>query len=131
MENSKFSLNNRIKSFKFAFNGIKTLLKNEHNSRIHLVFAILVIAFSFLFNITPIQWSLVIFAIAIVFAAEIFNSAIELICNRISLENENIIKKIKDLSAAAVLVCSIAAAIVGLIIFVPYTLNFVSNFFLD
>lgn len=129
MENSKFSLKNRLKSFIFAFNGLKILFKNEHNSRIHLVFAIIVIAFSFLFKISPIQWSLVIFAIAIVFAAEIFNSAIELICNRISLENENIIKKIKDLSAAAVLVCSIAAAIIGLIIFIPYIFNFINAFF--
>jgi len=128
MENSKFSLKNRFKSFKFAFNGLKILFKNEHNARIHLVITVLVISFSIFLQIKLIEWCLIFFAIGLVFTAEILNSAIELICNKITIENDNLIEKIKDLSAAAVLVSSITAAIIGLIIFVPYLLILLADF---
>jgi len=55
----------------------------------------------------------------LVYALELVNSAIERLADKISPERDPDIGKIKDLTAAAVLITAIAAAIVGLIILVP------------
>lgn len=119
MKSQKFSIKKRLKSFSYAFSGLKTALKEEHNLRIHLAAAILVVAFSLLFNINKYEWIAVILAIGFVFAMELLNSAIENMADFISLEKHDTIKKIKDISAAAVLVSAIAALIIGLLIFLP------------
>jgi len=126
MKQQKFSLLKRLKSFSFAFNGLKILLKEEHNSRIHLFFTICVLLASIFFNISTFEWIAVIFAIGFVFTLEIINSAIENICDFISPEKNIQIKKIKDLAAAGVLISSLSAMIIGLIIFLPKILRLVS-----
>ncbi len=115
----KFSFSKRIKSFGFAFDGLQTLFKEEHNSRIHLIGAIGVITFSFIFQIALIEWIAIIFVIGLVFITEIINTSIENIADFISPEKHDSIKKIKDLAAAAVLLSALTAIIVGLIIFIP------------
>ena len=70
-ENQVFSIKNRLKSFKYAFNGLKILLKEEHNARIHLVAAVFAIFFGFLFDISFLEWIAIIFTIGMVFALEI------------------------------------------------------------
>ena len=119
MKSQKFSIKKRIKSFSYAFSGLKTALKEEHNARIHLVAAVFVVVFSLFFGINTYEWIAVVFAIGFVFAMELFNSAIENTADFISPEKHDTVKKIKDLSAAAVLVSAIAALIVGLLIFLP------------
>jgi len=118
-QKQKFSILKRIESFGFAFNGLKILIKEEHNSRIHLFVAIVIVIVSFIFQISSSEWILILFAISFVLVTEIINSAIENISDFISPEKHNSIKKIKDLAAAAVLISSITALIVGLIIFLP------------
>ena len=113
----------RIKSFGPALNGLKILLKNEHNARIHLVIGILVIAAGFFFRISTIEWMLVIFAIGFVFTCEIFNTLIEYLVDYISPSYHGKIKKIKDLGAAAVLIPAIISVALGLIIFLPKVLR--------
>ncbi len=117
--NQSFSILNRIKSFKYAFAGLKTLLKEEHNSRIHLLATVCVISAGFFFKTSPDEWIYIIIAIGFVVVSEIFNSAIENIADFISPKKDERIKKIKDLSAAAVLISAITALIIGLIIFLP------------
>ena len=119
MKPQKFSIKKRLKSFSYAFSGLKTAVKEEHNARIHLVATVAVLALSVFFNINRYEWVAVIFAIGFVFAMELLNSAIENTADFVSLEKHDSIRKIKDLSAAAVLVSAIAALIVGLIIFLP------------
>ena len=123
-ENQKFSLKNRLKSFKYAFNGLKILLKEEHNARIHLVASVLVVFFGFMLKISYLEWIAVIFAIGMVFALEILNSTIENIADFISPEKHEKIAKIKDLAAAAVLVGAISAFLVGMIIFIPKIITY-------
>jgi len=118
-QKQKFSILKRIESFGFAFNGLKILIKEEHNSRIHLFVAIVIVIVSFIFQISSSEWILILFSISFVLVTEIINSAIENISDFISPEKHNSIKKIKDLAAAAVLISSITALIVGLIIFLP------------
>jgi len=119
MKGQKFSFRNRLKSFGFAFNGLMVLIREEHNARIHLIAVICVIIAGFTFKISTPEWIAVVFAFGFVIATEIVNSAIEGISDFISPDKHEMIKKIKDLSAAAVLIAAITAFIIGLIIFLP------------
>ncbi len=113
----KFSFRKRVKSFKYAFNGIATLLKEEHNSRIHLFFAIMAVVAGFYFKISNTEWLVLILTIAIVFAMEFINSAIEALADKVSPEKDPLIKKAKDVAAGAVLITASASVIVGIFIF--------------
>ena len=115
----KFSLRKRIASFRYAFNGLRILIKEEHNARIHLLAAVCVSIAGILFQISMLEWAIVLFCIGWVFALELINSAIENTADLISKEKNETIKKVKDLSAGAVLVAAIASAAIGLIIFLP------------
>ena len=109
----------RINSFAYAFNGLKIAILEEPNARIHCIAAIFVVIAGFWLHISKIEWCILILVMAMVIACEIFNTAIERICNFISPEKHLLIKKIKDLSAAAVLVSAISAFILGMLIFLP------------
>ena len=119
MKNRNFSIRQRIKSFAYAFNGVKIFIQEEHNARIHLFVTICVLAASFIFKISLPEWIAVIFAIGFVITSEVINTALENIADFVSPEKNEQIKKVKDLAAAGVLICSITALSIGLIIFIP------------
>ncbi|QQR99267.1 MAG: diacylglycerol kinase family protein [Sphingobacteriales bacterium] len=119
MEKKRFSLLKQIKSFKYAINGMKILVADEHNSRIHIFFMLLAISCGFIFKISIGEWITLCVLFGIVFLTELINSAIENLCNYLTMENNITIGKIKDLSAAAVLVAAITSFVVGCIIFIP------------
>nr|WP_321486590.1 diacylglycerol kinase family protein [uncultured Draconibacterium sp.] len=107
----------RLHSFKYALNGLWHLWKTEINFRIHILASITVTALGWLVEITRTKWLIIIICVGIVLGAEAFNSAIERICDLVSPEKNIQIKIIKDISAAAVLIVSVMAAIIGLFIF--------------
>ena len=113
----------RINSFGYALNGLKILIKNEYNSRIHLIIGFLVIIAGIFFRISTTEWMLLLFTIGMVFISEIFNTVIEYLIDYISPSYHNGIKKIKDLSAAGVLITATMAVALGLIIFLPKVLK--------
>lgn len=119
MKSSKFSFSARLKSFSHAFNGLKILWKEEHNARIHVVFVLLVILTGLILNVNSSDWISLVFALGLVITVEIINSSIENLADFASPQIHPLIKKIKDLSAAAVLISAITALIIGLIVFVP------------
>lgn len=110
---------NRLKSFKYAFNGIKILIKEEPNARIHLLASLVVIMLSVVLEINVMEWVAVVFCIGFVLVAETFNTSLENISDFISPEKNETIKTIKDLAAAAVLLSALTAFTIGLIIFIP------------
>jgi diacylglycerol kinase len=119
MKQQRFSVLKRLKSFKYAFNGLRILIKEEHNARIHLIATICVIIAGIFFKISLNEWLAIIFSTGLVFSLEIINSSIENIADFISPEKHEKIKKIKDLSASGVLISAVTALIIGLIIFIP------------
>ena len=119
MKPQKFSISTLVKSFGHAFNGLKILFKEEYNARIHLLAAIAVVIAGFIFQISATEWIAIIFAIGFVLAMEAINSAIEGLADFVSPEKHEMIKKIKDLSAAGVLISALTALVIGLIVFVP------------
>ena len=110
-------------SFKFAFNGLLLLLKNEHNSRIHFLAAIVAITMGIILGLNHYEWSLLIIVIGIVFLTELLNSSLESLADLIDPEWNELIMKAKDYSAAAVLISAIVAIVVGGLIFIPKILD--------
>ncbi|RDC55611.1 diacylglycerol kinase family protein [Pedobacter chinensis] len=118
-EKHKFSIVDRIKSFKYAFNGLKLFFINDHNGRVHFFAAIAAIALSFYLNLSSLEWITILSVISAVFVAEILNSAIEKLADVVSPNYHPKIKIVKDLAAAAVLVAAFLALMAGAIIFLP------------
>ncbi len=115
----KFSLNKRIRSFKYAFNGLWEVVLREHNFRIHLLAAGVAVYAGFYFNISGDEWIAIILVIAMVWSFEIVNAAIEKLCDVVLPREDKRIKLIKDMAAAAVLLAAIASLVVAAIIFIP------------
>jgi diacylglycerol kinase len=109
-----------IKSFAHALHGLQHALLHEQNFRIELFCAFVTIGCAFIFNISKIEWFVIIINIAAVLSAELFNTAIENLCNMIHKTTHPIIKIAKDVSAAAVVITALCALACGCIIFVPY-----------
>lgn len=117
------SSQSRIASFQNALNGIAVFFKSQTNAKIELVAALLVILFGFYFDVSVIEWCLLIGAIAIVLMAEIFNSSIELLSDVVSPEHDERIKRIKDMAAGGVLIAASGSALLAALIFVPKCIN--------
>jgi diacylglycerol kinase (ATP) len=115
----RFSIKKRLLSFRFAAKGILWMFKTQHNSRIHLVATILVIISGFVFRVSSGEWCILILAIGLVLAAEAINSSIESLVDLINPGFNDKAGKIKDLAAGGVLIAAIAAALAGLLIFIP------------
>lgn len=103
----------------FAWNGLKKVIINERNFRIHLIAALFVIIASFYFKITYIEWVIILLVIALVLVTEIINSALESFIDYMKPEIHPQAKIIKDMAAGSVLVAAIFALAIGAIIFIP------------
>jgi diacylglycerol kinase (ATP) len=114
----------RIRSFGYAFKGLKTLFSAHPNARIHLFATILVVVFGIFFKIDKFEWALIILCCGLVLAAEAFNSALESLVDLVSPDYHKLAGEAKDLAAAAVLLCAFSAVATGLIIFLPKIYNF-------
>ena len=106
------------RSFRFAFIGIGNTIKTERNMKIHVAFAVLALVACAVLRCTPMEWVAVIVMIALVFAGELVNTAIESAVDLASPEIDPLAKRAKDCAAGAVLVFAIAAVVVGLIVYI-------------
>lgn len=110
-----------FKKFGYAFRGIYTSLKEETSLVVHFIIAIIVVVVGIILNkwMSPTDWAILVILIAIIISMELLNTAIENVVDIIMFEYNEKAKKIKDISAAATLILTIAAVVVGLIIFIP------------
>ncbi|MDD4902575.1 MAG: diacylglycerol kinase family protein [Patescibacteria group bacterium] len=109
-----------FKSFRYAFRGLAKIFREERNLQVHSLVAIIVIALGFAFKIQPWQWCAILIVIALVILMETVNSAVERLADVLKPRIHESVMDMKDIMAAAVMVASILAVIVGLMIFVPY-----------
>lgn len=119
MKSSRFSVRQRLRSFAYAFAGLRLLIGREHNARIHVVAAVMAMVAGFLLHLSVGEWLALVLSMALVLALEAVNSAIERLADVVSPGKNEQIGQVKDLAAAAVLCAAIAACIVGLLIFAP------------
>lgn len=112
-------------SFQNAFRGIWTALATQANIRIHFIIASFVIFSAVYLHINLDQILVLLVAITLVMLAEMINTAIEFLCDAVTLEHNDYIKHAKDVSAGAVLLSAIFAALIGIIIFVPSIMQYI------
>jgi len=111
-------------SFGYAFEGVTQAFRSEPNFRIHLVITIIVFILGWYLKITQTEWTITILTISATVVLELINTAIEAVVDLASPKISKLAKIAKDVSAAAVLISSLAAAAVGIIIFLPKLLLF-------
>ena len=117
----------QLKSFGCAIKGFFGAVCSEGHLRFHLVAAVYVLVFSSFYNFTAAQWAVLIILIALIIAAELVNTAIEDTCDAVTTEQNEHIRRAKDMAAGAVLVLSIAAAAIAVIFF--WNLEVIKNIF--
>ncbi len=115
----------RLKSFGNAFRGLASLLRYEHNARIHLAILLTVIVAGILLRIQLNDWMAILLASGLVFISECFNTAIENLADLITESRNEYIRRAKDVAAAGVMLSAIISVAVGLIIFIPAVLKLI------
>lgn len=115
----KFNLADRLKSFKNAFSGLGYLLRFEHNARVHLFIIIIVIIAGLFLRLSAINWIAIVYASGLVLISECFNTAVEYLSDVVTQEQNEKIKKAKDVAAAGVLISAIISVIIGIFVFLP------------
>jgi diacylglycerol kinase len=116
-----------IRSFACAFRGIYITLKSERSYRIHFIALIVAVALGLYLHLSVLEWALITFSIGFVLVAELFNTVVERLGDEIAGgKHHEMVRNIKDISAAAVLLSAITALIIGvLILFIPLVRSFI------
>lgn len=117
----------RAMSFKYAIEGLATALADQPNLVFQLCIASIILALGFYFQITKAEWLIISLTIGFVLALELTNTAIEEIVDSFTDKVHPSAKKAKDVAAAAVLIASLTATVIGLIIFLPYLTVFLQQ----
>ncbi len=108
---------NPLTSFRHAIEGVVHTFRTQRNMRIHFFTLILVLATGLLYRLPPVEMIVLLFAVALVLIAEMFNTAIETVVDMITTSYNPAAKFAKDIAAGAVFIAAVNAAVVGLIVF--------------
>ena len=111
------------RGFGHAFAGLDFVFRHERNMRVHGLAACGVVALGAALPLTPGEWRWIVLAIALVMMAEAFNTAIEQTCNALGPARNEAVRAAKDVAAAAVLICAVAAAAIGATVLTPHVLG--------
>ncbi len=112
-----------LASFRYAIRGLKHVFSTERNAKIHLLFALGALLASLILHIAITQLLFVFIAIILVFFAEIVNTALEKTLDVLSKENNQVVRQVKDMTAAGVLVTAVGAVLIAVLVFGPYILR--------
>lgn len=118
-----FQFTGRIRSFKYAFVGIWTMLKSQHNAWVHAFATFGVIGAGIFFGVSAAEWCWLVLAIMAVWTAEALNTAFEFLADVASPEFHPLVKHSKDVAAGAVLISAIGAVVIGLLVLGPHLLG--------
>lgn len=111
-----------LSSYRFAFRGILFAFRSENNMLIHLIAGVVVILTNYFLGVSKVEWLITLILVGLAWTAEIFNTAIEKLADRVTKEKDPLIGQAKDLAAGAVLVICIFAVACAMIIYLPYVL---------
>ncbi len=115
-----FSVIKRAQSFVHAGRGLWIFIRSTHNAWVHVTIFLVAVSLGLFFGITKVEWMILVLTAGTVLAAEAFNTAIEIDMDLTSPDYHPYARDTKDVAAGAVLITSVAAFIIGLLIFVPY-----------
>lgn len=119
----------RVRSFGHAFQGWWYVLRTQRNAWLEVGIACAVFAVSTWLRLDSVGWAIIVLTTALVFAAEFFNTAVEVIVDLVSPEHHPLAKIAKDVGAAAVLVTAFGAVVIGLLLLAPLLFLKLQGFF--
>lgn len=119
MRASMPGIRKRAESFRHAARGIRIMLRSQPNARIHAAALLVVVCSGLLLGLSGTEWALIVLAAALVICSEAMNTALEILADRVSPGWHPLVRDAKDAAAAAVLVSSLGAAVVGALVFIP------------
>jgi len=105
------------RAFGCAIRGILTAVQTERNMKIHIAAALIVFIAAALLQLDRMSWLFLLLAIALVFIAELVNTAVEAIIDLISPEEHVLARVAKDTAAGAALVAAVFAVVIGILVF--------------
>lgn len=120
-------LQDRLQAFKYSFSGIAQALKTETHLKLYFIIALAVIALGLYFGISKTEWAEILFCITLVITLEMFNSAIEKLCDLVMPDQHPKIKYIKDVMAGAVLIACALSLVIGVLVLLPYLKEYIFN----
>ncbi len=122
-----FSISGRIKSFKYAIQGIILMVKSQHNAWLHAIASFLVLLVAGFFRLSPSEWCWMVIAIMAVWTAEALNTAFEFLADVASPEFHPLVEKAKDVAAGAVLISSGGSVVIAILVLGPHFLRLIST----
>jgi diacylglycerol kinase (ATP) len=108
---------NAVDSFRHALDGILHGFRAQRHMRFHFVVAVLALLAGVIYGLTRAELLVLLFSIALVLIAEMFNTAVEAVVDLVTQTYHPLAKHAKDVAAGAVLVAALNAIVVGLILF--------------
>jgi len=113
----------RVRSFGYAFKGLGTMVASQQNAWIHAVATLVVVLAGLRFDLSIVEWCLVVLTITLVWAAEALNTALEFLTDLASPDYHPLAAKAKDIAAGGVLITAIGSVLIGILIFGPYVMR--------
>ena len=112
-------LDSRVRSFRHAFAGWGYTVRTQPNAWVHAAVSLALIPLGLWLRLSPQDWAILVVTMSLVWAAELFNTAIEAVVDLASPNHQPLAKAGKDAAAGAVLVTAIGASLTGLLILGP------------
>ena len=128
MTNNSLTFNGRIRSVRYALNGVRIMIFSQQNAWIHAFATIVVIISGINFGLTKSEWCWIILTAISVWTAEALNTAFEFLTDVASPEFHPLAAKAKDVAAGAVLITAVGSVLIGLLIFTPHLWTQINNF---
>lgn len=110
-------MNATHQSFKYAIQGIKDAIKSEPNLSVHMFFAVIALIFAYFFEFSTVEFAILVVTIFLVIILELINTIAEKLVDLHSTKISEPARQIKDIAAAAVLLSTISAVIIGILLF--------------
>ncbi|MCA9078947.1 MAG: diacylglycerol kinase family protein [Planctomycetaceae bacterium] len=108
-----------LQSLAAALVGMRAAIREQRNLRIHLVITLAVVAIAGLYQVSPLEWALLLLCVGGVLATELMNTAVETVVDLVSPDHHELAGRAKDIAAAAVLAAVVTSVVIGLILFGP------------
>ena len=107
-------------SYKYAMRGVWLAFRDEYNMRFHLAAAVGVVLVNCLLRVSRTEWLITLVLIGLAWMAEVFNTALEKLADRVTPDHDPLIGQAKDLAAGAVVIICFFAVVCALVIYLPY-----------
>ena len=109
-----------VRSFGYAFEGLALMLRSQPNFLIHLLAAALAVLIGLILHLNPVEFAILVLTIGLVLVTECVNTVLETVCDLVSPGYHPLVKRAKDISAAAVLVAAAASVVIAVLLYVPH-----------